>query len=213
MKLELSENALKVLEKRYLSKDETGEVIETPEGMFRRVAMAIAAADKLYNKTEEEAANLEEVFYRIMAALEFMPNSPALMNAGKELAQLSACFSPEQIIITKKGPKLISEINVGEFVLTYNNRFRKVTEVFNREADTIYSISAYKLPGLTLRVTAEHPILAIKKEDKNKRSLHWISVKDLSVGDYIGLAFPKEAIDVDIINVSDFVNDNGTLMV
>jgi len=93
MKLELSENALKVLEKRYLSKDETGRVIETPEGMFRRVAKAIAAADKLYNKTEEELTHLEEAFYHIMAALEFMPNSPALMNAGKELAQLSACFS------------------------------------------------------------------------------------------------------------------------
>jgi ribonucleoside-diphosphate reductase alpha chain len=93
MKFELSENALKVLEKRYLSKDETGRAIETPEGMFRRVAKAIASADKLYNKTEEELANLEESFYRIMAALEFMPNSPALMNAGKELAQLSACFT------------------------------------------------------------------------------------------------------------------------
>jgi len=93
MALELSENALKVLEKRYLSKDETGRVIETPEGMFRRVAKAIAAADKLYNKTEEELTHLEEAFYHIMAALEFMPNSPALMNAGKELAQLSACFS------------------------------------------------------------------------------------------------------------------------
>ena len=93
MALPLSDNALKVLERRYLSKDETGRVIETPEGMFRRVAKAIASADKLYNKTEEEVAHLEEAFYRITAALEFMPNSPALMNAGKELAQLSACFS------------------------------------------------------------------------------------------------------------------------
>ncbi len=93
MKLELSENALKVLERRYLSKDETGKVIETPEGMFQRVAKAIASADKLYGRKEEEVAILEESFYRIMAGLEFMPNSPCLMNAGKELAQLSACFT------------------------------------------------------------------------------------------------------------------------
>ena len=113
MKLELSENALKVLERRYLSKDETGKVIETPDGMFLRVAKAIASADKLYNKTEEEAANLEEAFYRIMSALEFMPNSPALMNAGKELAQLSACFtlpiddSMESIFETLKAVAMI----------------------------------------------------------------------------------------------------------
>ncbi|MDP3731765.1 MAG: vitamin B12-dependent ribonucleotide reductase [Candidatus Omnitrophota bacterium] len=119
MKLELSENALKVLEKRYLSKDATGKVIETPEGMFRRVANAIAAADKLYGKTVEEVANLEEAFYRIMAALEFMPNSPALMNAGKELAQLSACFtlpiddSMESIFETLKATSLIHKSGGG----------------------------------------------------------------------------------------------------
>jgi len=119
MALELSENALKVLEKRYLSKDETGRAIETPEGMFRRVAKAIASADKLYNKTEEELAGLEEAFYRIMAALEFMPNSPALMNAGKDLAQLSACFtlpiddSMESIFETLKATSLIHQSGGG----------------------------------------------------------------------------------------------------
>ena len=92
MNLKLSDNALKVLKRRYLKKDEEGKVIETPEEMFRRVASAIAVADKLYGKNEKEIQKLEDDFYRIMTALEFLPNSPCIMNAGKEMGQLSACF-------------------------------------------------------------------------------------------------------------------------
>jgi len=92
MEFKLSENALKVLERRYLNKDEQGKVVETPREMFLRVAKAIAKAEKYYGKSEKEISDLGEAFYRIMAGLEFMPNSPCLMNAGKELGQLSACF-------------------------------------------------------------------------------------------------------------------------
>jgi len=92
MEFKLSENALRVLERRYLKKDEQGKVIETPEQMFRRVARTIASADKLFGKKDAEVSVLEEDFYAIMTALEFMPNSPCLMNAGKDLGQLSACF-------------------------------------------------------------------------------------------------------------------------
>jgi len=92
MKPRLSENALKVLERRYLKKDEQGKVIETPEELFRRVASAIATADRLYGKTEKEIKKLEDDFYAAMSSLEFLPNSPCLMNAGKDLGQLSACF-------------------------------------------------------------------------------------------------------------------------
>lgn len=84
-KMELSENALRVLERRYLTRDDDGNVLETPEEMFRRVARAVAAAD-------EDPAKAEEEFFDLLAALEFLPNSPTLMNAGKELGQLSACF-------------------------------------------------------------------------------------------------------------------------
>jgi len=92
MSLKLSENAIKVLERRYLNKDEKGNIIESPEGLFRRVADAIASADKLYGKSEEEIKKLSDEFFRMMSSLEFMPNSPTLMNAGKALSQLSACF-------------------------------------------------------------------------------------------------------------------------
>lgn len=89
--VEFSPNALTVLEKRYLKKDEKGHVIETPEELFRRVAHNIASADLIYDP-EADVTTLEEDFYRMMASLEFLPNSPTLMNAGRELQQLSACF-------------------------------------------------------------------------------------------------------------------------
>jgi ribonucleoside-diphosphate reductase alpha chain len=89
--LRLTENALKVLEKRYLQKDKNGQPIETPEQLFRRVARAIASAELLYNP-KVNIKEWEEKFYRQMIDLNFLPNSPTLMNAGRELGQLSACF-------------------------------------------------------------------------------------------------------------------------
>lgn len=90
--LGLSQNALTVLEKRYLKKNEEGKVIESPEDLFRRVAKHVAVADTLYGKSDTEAKRTEDEFYDLMASLNFLPNSPTLMNAGRRLGQLSACF-------------------------------------------------------------------------------------------------------------------------
>lgn len=85
----LSQNAIKVLAERYLLKNNEGKIIETPARMFKRVAKAAAQAETSYKKSTTKA---EKEFYDIMARLEFLPNSPTLMNAGAEMGQLSACF-------------------------------------------------------------------------------------------------------------------------
>ena len=89
---ELTENAKVVLNRRYLSKDREGNILEGPDGMFRRVAVNLSQADLLYCASEDERQATEDEFYGFMRSLEVLPNSPTLMNAGRELQQLSACF-------------------------------------------------------------------------------------------------------------------------
>ena len=89
---ELSTNAQVVLERRYLSKDREGNVLEDSVGMFRRVAENLSQADRNYGATEEQRQATEDKFFLAMQRLELLPNSPTLMNAGRELQQLSACF-------------------------------------------------------------------------------------------------------------------------
>src|SRR5260370_2024607 len=89
--LSLTENALLVLRKRILARNASGEVSEAAEEMFHRVARSIASADLEYG-TAEDVVRSEQAFFEVMTSLEFLPNSPTLMNAGRELAQLSACF-------------------------------------------------------------------------------------------------------------------------
>lgn len=116
--LGLSPNALRVLEKRYLSKDEQGRVIESPKELFIRVARNIAQAEMAYGGPEAVQMAFEE-FYGVMTRLEFLPNSPTLMNAGRELQQLSACFvlpvgdSMEEIFETVKQAAIIHKTGGG----------------------------------------------------------------------------------------------------
>lgn len=117
--LNLSENAKKVLEKRYLKRDKDGNCIEKPEDMFRRVADTIAAGDLKFGKSEADVKKLSDRFYKAITSRYFMPNSPTLMNAGRELGQLAACFvlpvedSLEGIFETVKNTALIHKSGGG----------------------------------------------------------------------------------------------------
>ncbi len=86
-------NGVKLLEKRYLTKDVNGVVIETPAELFQRVAKAVAGADKKYGKSAEDIKKTSELFYGAMKNLEFLPSTPILMNAGTRLQQLYSCFA------------------------------------------------------------------------------------------------------------------------
>ncbi len=117
---QITANARVVLERRYLRKDDDGKPVETPRQLFERVARAIASAEGNYGKDEKEIEKVAEKFYEMMAKLEFMPNSPTLMNAGRELGQLSACFvlpigdSMEEIFDAIKYTALIHKCLVPE---------------------------------------------------------------------------------------------------
>ena len=87
----ISENARAVLERRYLIRDEHGEPVETVDELFHRVADAVAAADARFDP-KADVASTAKLFYELMTSLDFLPNSPTLMNAGRPLGQLSACF-------------------------------------------------------------------------------------------------------------------------
>lgn len=114
----LSPNAITVLEKRYLKRDLNGKPLETAADLFRRVADAIASADTVFDKNAD-TKKLSDSFYSIMANMEFLPNSPTLMNAGRELGQLSACFvlpvgdSMEEIFDAVKFTALIHKSGGG----------------------------------------------------------------------------------------------------
>ena len=115
----LSPNAITVLEDRYLMRGEDGRVAETPSELFRRVANAVTAPERTWGASDDECVQVEGEFYRLMASGAFLPNSPTLMNAGRRLGMLSACFvlpledSIEEIMATARQIALVQRAGGG----------------------------------------------------------------------------------------------------
>jgi ribonucleoside-diphosphate reductase alpha chain len=116
---QLTDNAITVLKRRYLLRDNDGNIIETSDDMFKRVAYHISQAEDNYNTSQEDKAEIEQLFYEAMSELRFLPNSPTLMNAGCRFNQLSACFvvpiedSMESIFDAIKNAALITKSGGG----------------------------------------------------------------------------------------------------
>ncbi len=134
--MKLTDNALKVLEKRYLAKDENGNITETPEEMFDRVARTVAAAEENY-KDGDDAGELAGRFYDMMTNLDFLPNSPTLMNAGRPLGQLSACFV----------------LPVGDSMEEIFDAIKQAAIIHKSGGGTGFSFSRLRPKGATVRTT------------------------------------------------------------
>jgi ribonucleoside-diphosphate reductase alpha chain len=193
----LTDIALTVLKKRYLIKDDQGRATETPETMFRRVADTIAEVDAHYGATRERVLERSDQFYHLMTAGLFEPNSPTLMNAGRPLGQLSACFAAGTMIETIEGPVPIEEVVVGTLVLTHEGRYRPVTETMRR-IGKLYRVKVDKLPALY--VTGEHPFLTTDG---------WIQVQNLIAKQhFVRIGVPDVATEQVVMSFDGHV-ENG----
>lgn len=172
---QISDNALTVLQARYLLRNKEGRVMETPAQMFRRVADTVAQAEPATQREQ-----WADTFYEVMASLEFMPNSPTLMNAGLPNGMLSACISGDTLIYTRDGLKPMANIVEGDMVMTHMGRFRRVIKVWsNGIKSTIglaqgHSASKYS----SLFATPDHRIML---RDGSWKAASEIAKQDIAV--------------------------------
>ncbi|MFH1478334.1 MAG: LAGLIDADG family homing endonuclease [Candidatus Omnitrophota bacterium] len=204
-KINISENCLTVLKRRYLKKDKDGVVIETPEEMFKRVAFHIAKADELYGAAVEEIKEVENNFYDAMSNFEFMPNSPTLMNAGKELGQLSACFvlpvgdsmdsifdaikntamihkclTADTLVKTKSGIKRLNEIKKNTKIQTKEG-YSLVKGLYNNGKQIVFEVTTNR--GYAIKGTGEHKLLVVAENGEYV----WREIGDLKAGDWVAM--------------------------
>jgi len=202
----LTENALRVLRKRYLRKDETGQVVETPRELFARVAWNLAQAEQNYGASEAEVEETARRFYRTLANLEFLPNSPTLMNAGRELQQLSACFvlpvddSLVGIFESLKQQALIHQCLAGESLIMTDRGLgpiRDAVDAFLVDTDSgalpaahhwvhgrepVFEVRTQH--GHSIRATAEHRFLVVADHG----GFEWRRLRQLRQGDWLVLS-------------------------
>ncbi len=209
----------KVFIDRYSLKDASGQPLEFyPEQLWARVARGIAAVEP----TEEQQAHWEQRFYEALSDFQFVPGGRILAGAGSgHQVTFYNCMPPEQEVLTADGYRPISEITIGDLVVTHRNRLRPVLHKFERESEeTLYIIRPKKMGYDDLRVTGDHKVYIVRSEWVNKhksrdglRLQHepdWIPAKEIKPGDYVAVAYNGEECPPDIIYLHDYISGYET---
>ncbi|TMD59873.1 MAG: adenosylcobalamin-dependent ribonucleoside-diphosphate reductase [Chloroflexi bacterium] len=204
----------KVFMDRYSLKDPSGQALEFyPEQLWARVARGIASVET----TEEKQAYWEKRFYEALADFQFVPGGRILAGAGSgHQVTFYNCMPPDQEVLTTDGYRPISEIKIGDLVVTHRNRLRPVVHKFERETEeTLYIIRPKKVGYDDLRVTGDHKVYIIRSEWVNKHKsrdgLHlqhepdWIPAKEIKPGDYVAVAHNGEECPPDVISLQDHI--------
>src|ERR1700686_1448962 len=209
----------KVFMDRYSLKDPDGNALEFyPEQLWARVARGIAEVEK----TEELRKHWEQRFYESLTNFQFGPGGRILAGAGSgHQVTFYNCMPPEQEVLTADGYRPISEIKIGDLVVTHRNRLRPVLHKFERETEeTLYIIRPQKVGYDDLRVTGDHKVHIVRSEWVNKhksrdglRLQHepdWIPAKDIKPGDYVAIAHNGEESSPNAISLQDYVSGYET---
>src|SRR6266852_6201080 len=204
----------KVFMDRYSLKDPHGQPLEFyPEQLWSRVARGIAEVEK----TEELRTYWEKSFYEALSDFQFVPGGRILAGAGSgHQVTYYNCMPPDQEVLTADGYRPISEITIGDLVVTHRNRLRPVVHKFERETEeTLYIIRPKKMGYDDLRVTGDHKVYMIRSEWVNKHKsrdgLHlqhepdWIPAKEIKPGDYVAVAYNCEECPPNIISLHDHI--------
>ncbi len=185
----LTENGRIVLERRYLRKGPDGKPVETIPEMFRRVARAIAEAEK---ELGGDPALWEERFYKLLTSLRFLPNSPTFTGAGTPLGQLAACFTPGMRVMTDGGLKRIADLQPGDWVLTHRGRYQPVlwaARRFYRGPLKVIKVRGIDQP---IEATPEHPFLTPQG---------WVMAADLRPGDQVARGAPEGVLPIGVSEI------------
>src|SRR5712691_11497450 len=209
----------KVFMDRYSLKDPNGQALEFyPEQLWVRVAQGIASVEP----TEELQTYWEKRFYEALSDIQCMPGGRILAGAGTgHQVTYYNCIPPDQEVLTADGYRPISEIKIGDLVVTHRNRLRSVVHKFERETEeTLYIIRPKKMGYDDLRVTGDHKVYIIRSEWVNKHKsrdgLHlqqepdWIPAKEIKPGDYVAVAYNGEEYPPNIIFLQDYIPEYET---